>query len=467
MADRPTPPSTRTPRAGRSWVRILPQNGVSWPRLQPEAEAQALALQFQLDESQWWPPERLVSRQLRQIQRVIRHAQATVPFYRERLSSVASLPAGQLSLEAFRTIPPMTRRDIQDAGPSLISRRVPAAHGKAVPVRSSGSTGRPIEVQATALMGIFMQALTMRGHRWHKRDLSAKNVDIRTAFASGQAPQRIRWAPLPSTGPSVRLDISRPINTLFDDLIAEGPHYLQTHPYTLQGLVERSREIGVRPKHLREVRTFGEALLPGLRGLVEVEWGVPLTDQYSAMEVGTIAIQCPQATALHVQSECVLVEVLDEDDRPCVPGEPGRVVLTPLHNFASPLIRYEIGDYASVGAPCPCGRGLPVLAEITGRQRNLLVYPNGDRIFPQARPGGLVDVAPIRQFQLVQPSVETLVFRVVPARPWTKAEERALRAFLHKKFGHPFAIEIEYLDDIPRQANGKFDEFISYVAPSP
>jgi phenylacetate-coenzyme A ligase PaaK-like adenylate-forming protein len=61
------------------------------------------------------------------------------------------------------------------------------------------------------------------------------------------------------------------------------------------------------------------------------------------------------------------VEVLDEEGRPCAPGETGRVVATSLNNFAMPLIRYETGDTAEVGAPCPCGRGLPVLTRIMGR----------------------------------------------------------------------------------------------------
>ena len=76
------------------------------------------------------------------------------------------------------------------------------------------------------------------------------------------------------------------------------------------------------------------------------------------------------------------MEVLDNHGRPCKEGETGRVVLTDLHNFTMPLIRYEIGDYAEVGPPCACGRGLPVLARILGRSRNMLTLPAGDRIWP-------------------------------------------------------------------------------------
>ena len=123
---------------------------------------------------------------------------------------------------------------------------------------------------------------------------------------------------------------------------------------------------------LREVRTLGEASTPDLRALCREAWGVPLVDVYSAEEVGYIALQCPEHEHYHVQAESVLVEILDERGAPAPPGETGRVVVTDLHNFAMPLVRYEIGDYAEVGEPCACGRGLPVLRRIVGRVRNML-----------------------------------------------------------------------------------------------
>src|SRR5262249_57510260 len=105
-----------------------------------------------------------------------------------------------------------------------------------------------------------------------------------------------------------------------------------------------------------------------------------------------------------VQSENLLLEVLDERGRPCGPGETGRVVVTTLHNFAMPLIRYAIGDYATVGPPCPCGRGLPVLTRIMGRARNMLTLPDGKQIWPYFAGENLSGLAPTRQYQLVQTS---------------------------------------------------------------
>ena len=95
-------------------------------------------------------------------------------------------------------------------------------------------------------------------------------------------------------------------------------------------------------------------------------------------------------------AESVLVEILNDDGTPCAPGEIGRVVVTALQNFATPLIRYEVGDYAEASAPCPCGRGLPVIRRIMGRVRNLLVLPDGKKIWPAFGSRGLTEIAPIR-----------------------------------------------------------------------
>jgi phenylacetate-CoA ligase len=100
---------------------------------------------------------------------------------------------------------------------------------------------------------------------------------------------------------------------------------------------------------------MGEILEPGLRALCQRQWGVPARDNYSCTELATLALTCPEHDHLHIQAERVLLEILDDQNRPCAPGEVGRVVVTGLVNFATPLIRYEIGDRAVAGSPCPCG----------------------------------------------------------------------------------------------------------------
>jgi len=241
-----------------------------------------------------------------------------------------------------------------------------------------------------------------------------------------------------------------------------NPHYLVTFPTNLAALLRLSEHRKCRPSRLKQVGTMSEVLDPEVREACRSIWGVPLVDTYSSREFGPIALQCPEYPHYHVQSENVLVEVLDEQGDPCPPGGVGRLVITALHNFAMPLIRYELGDYAEVGEPCPCGRGLPVLKRILGRSRNMLTLPSGEKIWPWV-PGyqGFLEV--VRQFQIIQHSLEEIEVKLVTDRPLTAAEEEDFRSVLTDCLRHPFRFRFERADAIPRSAGGKYEDFVSLI----
>ena len=138
--------------------------------------------------------------------------------------------------------------------------------------------------------------------------------------------------------------------------------------------------------------------------------------------------------------------------------------MTPFFNYATPLIRYELGDYAEVGEPCPCGRTLPVLKRILGRTRNTLVLPDGRRFWPHFGSRALRKLAPIVQHQYVQTEANVIEARLVTERPLTPAEEEALRASILGNLPIPYDIKFAYYDEIPRSAGGKYEDFISAVA---
>jgi phenylacetate-CoA ligase len=160
----------------------------------------------------------------------------------------------------------------------------------------------------------------------------------------------------------------------------------------------------------------------------------------------------------------VLVEVLDERGAPCPPGKIGRVVVTALHNFAMPLIRYELGDLAEVGSACSCGRGLPVLRRILGRVRNTLLAADGKRYFPTFGTRSMPALGVLRQHQFVQKSFTLVEGRLVTARPLAAEEESALRQHVLSRLPGGFAVRFVYVDAIPRSASGKFEDFVSEVA---
>ncbi|MCE9661363.1 MAG: hypothetical protein K8R60_22785 [Burkholderiales bacterium] len=198
---------------------------------------------------------------------------------------------------------------------------------------------------------------------------------------------------------------------------------------------------------------------------MRTRFGREIEDNYSSQEIGVIALQCPAGDGLyHTMAESLVVEVLAEDGRPCGAGEVGRVVVTDLHNFASPLVRYEIGDWAEVGPPCPCGRGLPTLARILGRERNLLVKADGSRNWPLVGFHRFDQVAPVQQYQVVQHGIDDIELKVVTAGPLGDAECAALGAIVQKALGVGAPARVtQQRTPLPNARGGKFEEFVCRI----
>jgi phenylacetate-CoA ligase len=312
------------------------------------------------------------------------------------------------------------------------------------------------------------QGLTFRDDRWHERDYGGRLVAIRSGRYE-QDPLAVSDFPtwglktamyLFKTGPMTVFYHVMPIPRQVELLEARSPHYLVIYPSNARALCRYARRRPVRLPDLRAVLTYGEPVPADVRAACRETWGVPVHDIYCCEELGYIATQCPRYEHYHVPSETILVEILDDQGRPCAPGQLGRVVLTPLHSFAMPLIRYAIGDYAEVGAPCPCGRGLPVLQRIPGRQRNRVVLPDGRLTWPDI--SALWAAIPdVEQIQLIQRSQDHVEVRYAREQPLSPVEEHACGQRIHQALGYPFRLTFTSQDTIARQPNGKYETFIA------
>lgn len=447
--------------------------GLDWPAVLSAAGAAQLAVLDQLDRTQHLDPGDLERLQLCALTELLGHAVATVPFYRDRPVYAEVLSrAGEhgLSAEDWAGLPRLSRADIVAAGPQLHSDDPPGDHLPTSVTTTSGSTGRPVTALASAVTRFFWRVITVRDHLWHQRDLGGHLAAIRTDRSGSIPPEGTTsqsWGPataaLTTTGPASVLSVGRDVANQAGWLLERDPDYLLSLPSNLAALAghlgARARRLG----QLRQVRTYGEVLTPEVRRVIEDGFGVPVVDMYSSEEVGYMALQCPASPTYHAQAEVVRIEVLDGQDRPCPPGETGAVVVTPLHNYTMPLIRYEIGDFTEVGGECGCGRALPVLARIAGRRRNMLVVPDGRTIWPTFGQAWR-DVAAVRQFQLVQTHPDRILARIVSDLPLTGTDEAAFTAALRARFGYPFTVDFEYVPEIARGAGMKYEDFVSHVS---
>jgi phenylacetate-CoA ligase len=443
--------------------------GIGWPAVPGHAAARLLALQQQLEHSQWWARERIEAHQFRQLGCLLEHAFSSVPFYRPHLLRAGYRPGRAATPELLRALPVLSRRDIQDADDALLSTAIPAVHGRRQSAATSGSTGMPVTVVKTELEQAYWHAITLRHCLWQRRDPRLKLAAIR-ADPSGRSDYpngsvQADWGPpvadVFETGPAALLDIRTGIAEQAEWLVRQDPDYVLSFGTNLLFLARHCRDSGLRLPRLKAVIASGEIVEPEFRRLCRDVWGVPLSDMYSAVEVGYVALQCPAHEHYHVQMEAAIVEVLDAEGNPCEPGDTGEVVVTPLHNYATPLIRYALGDFAEIGEPCPCGRGLTVLQRIVGRARDMIVLPTGERRFGYHSPDLLAGIAPIVQHQIAQMSREELEIRLVVRRPLTPEEEAAAIGLVNANYGGGFRCRISYRDEIARAPGGKYFVFRS------
>ena len=423
-------------------------------------------MQWQLDQSQWWPRERLIEHQFRQIRQLVAHAVAQVPYYKSALEVAGVESPSALTHESFRRWPILKKSQVRAHDALLRAASYPKAHGALLEGETTGSTGMPVRVRRTELDALFGRALVIREHLMHGRDLRRKLGTIRAGVAQSTQPGWGLVNVALETGPGCAISLSEPIERLLDWLLREQPHYLLVTPAVLRELILLSRRRGVVPQGLSHAMTFAAMHPGGLRLLAREAWGIGITDSYSCVEAGNMAVQCPGYDHYLVHAENVYLEVLRDDGSPCAQGETGRVVITPLHNFAMPLIRYELGDYAELGGDCPTGRGLPTLKRVAGRVRNMLRDPTGRMASPNLSPSLFLETTPIVQYRIVQHSLSQLELQYVMERDLAAAEADRLVAGLQSDLGYPFDIRLSRVEQIERQAGGKFEEFLSLLPES-
>jgi len=435
-----------------------------------------LAVLHQFRATERLSPAEMENLQFRQLETLLSHAVRVVPYYGPKLSAAGFIPGKPVTAELWQSLPVLVRAQVQEAGTQLHARELPAGHGSVAIATTSGSSGRPVTIRKTALFQFYWQCLTLRDQEWQGRDLGATWMailrdDQRTDPAKQKPLRRTsNWgdpiATVYPTGPGLFLDYRTNASQMLDVILQERPAYIVTFPSLLREVVRESQASRLRPEGLLEVRTTGEALSAELRELTIAAWGVKETplrvsEIYSTAETGIIAVPCREENALHIQAEGVKLEILRDDGSPCKMGEEGRVVLTSLHNFAMPLIRYAIGDRAVFGPACRCGRSLPVLSAIPGRARDMLTMPDGKHRFPYYAHNTIMQVDAIVQHQVAQTALDQVEIRLAVRRPLTVAEEAHIIEAATQGLGSAHKVRVVYRSEILRQASGKFAEFIN------
>jgi phenylacetate-CoA ligase len=418
-----------------------------------------------LRRSQYDPPETVRACQWAAVRRLLEHAYATVPYYRERLDRAGIAPADVRDFDDYRRLPVLTKSDLREHGDRLLSGAYDRARLTAK--KTSGSTGVSVCVFVDEDSLQWKRACTLRSDEWsgYRFGEAVGMVWGNPEYVKRGWRGRLRNALLERASYLDTLKMDEAALTRFTDALRRRrPPLLFGHAHSVYLLAEYVRKAGggVRP---RGIITTAMVLHAWQRRVIEEVFDCPVTNRYGCEEVSLIACECERHAGLHVNADGVYVEAV-RDGRPAAPGEPGSLVVTDLTNRAMPLLRYQVGDVGVLAERrCPCGRGLPLLERLEGREADYVVTPAGELISGISLTENFaLHVPGVAQIQIVQETVSRFRFRIVRGPGFGAASLRRLGALVAERFGPGVSYDCEYVERIPQEPSGKYRFCISRVA---
>ena len=246
-------------------------------------------------------------------------------------------------------------------------------------------------------------------------------------------------------------------------LIRFRPTYLYGYASVIQSFAEfivRNR-VSV-PRQLKAVITTSEVLTEHARAAIESAFGVKVYNEYGCGEVGSIAHEC-HAGHMHIMADNVYLEIDSEH------GESGEIVVTDLHNTEMPLLRYRVGDFASLGdRDTECGINLPTLEGIHGRAYDMIVTSDGRKMHPESIMYIFEQLQnetnAFRHFQAIQNNETSFEVRVVPTDAWSANSEAQIRERIQRFIANDIETRVTLVEKIPRERSGKLRVVKSLLA---
>jgi len=412
------------------------------------------------ERNQWLSPEQLAALQWRKLKQLVEHCWREVPYYRRRWQEIGATPDDIRSPADYARLPTLSKADIRANFQDLHASNAGRIEYKA----TGGSTGEPLRFGYTRESYERRMAVMWRGYRW-------------AGARMGQPTLYLWGGPLASQGWRQRAK-DRVFHAAFARRMLDSFAMSESNIASYAAAINRHRpEIVVAyvgplvrlaawilatktDVHApRAIVTGAEALLEHQRDVIQRAFRAPVFNTYGCREFMLIASECEHRQGLHINADQLLLETVGGDD-----SGYSDVVITDLHNYGMPFVRYVNGDLAVPDdTDCTCGRGLPRLKRVEGRKLDAIRTRAGSILPGEFFPHMLKDVAGVIRFQVVQRSLDSLDLSIVRGDRFDSAAVDHIRREISAVIGDGTRVDIHFVDAIPTLANGKFRVTISEI----
>lgn len=423
-----------------------------------------------LKKQEYQPIKQNLKIQEEKLKKLLLHAWKNVPYYNKILSESKVVSNGTVNIHNFNQVPILTKDIIREKFSDLQSHD--SAYKKRHPYTntSGGSTGIPIkfiqdnETWKKGMAGkwLFFSFITSKFpckliKLWgSERDLLKGSYGITAKIKNWTYHRKVLNSFL-MTEKKMREYINK-INK-YKPTIIEA--YVQSI-FELSLFAKKNNLNVFSPKGI--IISAG-TLYPEVKNEIEAVFKTKVFNRYGSREVGDIACSCNKNEGLHLNISQHYLEILNDKLEPCQPGELGKIYITTLDNLSMPLIRYDIGDIGilSENITCSCGRGLPIIKSIKGREVGMIKKENGDIIDGEFFTHLFYYKNWVKQFQVVQTGYQTIEINIVSNKDKNNTDIIEIEASIKHVMGENCIIKWNYMDTIPPLPNGKFLYTISKI----
>jgi phenylacetate-CoA ligase len=406
--------------------------------------------------------------QKKQLSNLTNHAYVRSGFWRQRL------PAGAGRQDILQNLPVLTRQDISVQVRQEGSLFTDANQGTPDTYETTGSTGTPLKVFVCEQNGYYNNVRGLAQYFIDNLPFDENRVQITPVIRSedlrkksGLRSTEPHWAgPLSKiyrNGSSKKVRFGNDVEGLLEQLSKDRVGYLVCPSRMIEQLLAHAgpdivKGLGIKVWiHLSDYRS---------REVVEQlkQIGIPTLSNYSAGELGPIAFECTTHQGYyHVAHSNVIVEC-DQKLTTTFDGEVvGRLLITHLHSYATPLIRYDIGDFGKLHQQCPCGHDGPAISHVYGRGKHFLRHPDGRYLPFYLSTRVLREAIEFKECRFRQETIDTITVQIGGRETLSQDEEDRLKATIIAATDPAFKVIVKPVKEIDWSDNPKQLFFSSSV----
>ena len=424
-----------------------------------------VAIRQAMDNSQWWPAEKLEDLRLERLRTLLTKVGKHVPYYRDCFKNLGFDPQKIQSLADLQKLPLLTKSIIRTEGDRMKS---DIAQGLAR-FNTGGSSGEPLIFFIGTERVSHDVAAKWRATRWWDVDIGDPEIVVWGSPIELGTQDRVRAIrdKLMRTElmPAFLMNEAN-LDQFIARICERRPKMLFGYPSAISHIATHAQKRGIPLNDLgiKVVFCTSERLYDHQRDAISSAFACPVANGYGGRDAGFIAHECP-AGGMHITAEDIILEIVDEHGNTLPAGISGEIVVTHMATSDFPFIRYRTGDVGILGdESCPCGRGLPLLNAIQGRSTDFVVAADGTVMHGLALIYILRDSPSVGAFKIIQESRENILVQIVPTEEFDATTESKIINGFRARLGQSVSVRIEKMAEIPAEKSGKHRYVKSLVA---